>query len=126
MARTTKRSKRKVSGGRYIDYRKKRDYEILGTPTNTKVGKEKIKSVKKMGGERKYKILVAESVNVYNPKTKKYTKAKISGVIESPANRNFVKRNIITKGCIVKTDAGNVKITSRPGQVGVLDGILVE
>lgn len=125
MAKTTKRSKRKISGGRYKDYRKKRTYEILGLPTSTKVGKEKIKSVRIMGGKIKTKILVAESVNVYDPQTKKYKKAKILTVVESPANRHFVKRNIITKGCVVKTDAGNVKITSRPGQVGMLDGVLL-
>ncbi|MFH1511592.1 MAG: 30S ribosomal protein S8e, partial [Candidatus Woesearchaeota archaeon] len=33
--------------------------------------------------------------------------------------------NIITKGTIVDTDKGKVRITSRPGQDGTLNGVLV-
>jgi small subunit ribosomal protein S8e len=36
-----------------------------------------------------------------------------------------VRRNIITKGAVVDTDIGHVKITSRPGQSGALNGIKV-
>ena len=60
-----------------------------------------------------------------NPKTKKSQKAELKTVVESPANRNFVRRNIITKGSVVETSLGKVKITSRPGQEGTLNGVLV-
>ena len=46
-------------------------------------------------------------------------------VVDNPANRNFVKRNIMTKGTVVETDKGKVRITSRPGQEGSLNGVLV-
>ena len=58
MAKTTARSKRKTTGGRYKDYRKKRGHEILGQSTSTKIGNGKKKSVRSMGGKRKQKILV--------------------------------------------------------------------
>jgi small subunit ribosomal protein S8e len=32
----------------------------------------------------------------------------------------------MTKGAVVETAKGKVKITSRPGQVGVLQGVLVK
>ena len=49
----------------------------------------------------------------------------ILGVIENTANPNYVRRNIITKGAIVETPEGNAKVTSRPGQDGVINGILI-
>ena len=48
-----------------------------------------------------------------------------TGVIENTANPNYVRRNIITKGAIVETPEGNAKVTSRPGQDGVINGILI-
>jgi len=33
---------------------------------------------------------------------------------------------ILTKGAIVETELGKVKITSRPGQDGVLNGVLIQ
>ena len=49
----------------------------------------------------------------------------ILGVVENTANPNYVRRNIITKGAIVETPEGNAKVTSRPGQDGVINGILI-
>jgi hypothetical protein len=49
----------------------------------------------------------------------------ILSVVNNPSNVNYTRRNIITKGCIVKTEKGDVKITSRPGQTGTLQGIFV-
>ena len=49
----------------------------------------------------------------------------ILDVVENKANPNFVRRNIITKGAIVETSKGNAKVTSRPGQSGVISGVLL-
>ena len=61
-----------------------------------------------------------------DPKTKKYSRVKIDQVIDNPANRNFVRRNILTKGTIIKTSKGNAKIVSRPGQEGMLNAVLIK
>jgi len=61
----------------------------------------------------------------YN-RTKKYSKVKIKNVVENPANRHFVRRNILTKGTVVDTDKGKAKITNRPGQEGSINAVLVE
>ena len=58
-------------------------------------------------------------------KTKKIQKTEVLTVVDSPANRNFIRRNIITKGSILETKLGKVKVTSRPGQEGMLNGVLI-
>jgi len=125
MAISQKRSKRKVSTGKYIKYRKTKKNELGSNPTFTKIGKVKRKKVKEYGGNEKVRSLVAENINVYDPKSKKYKQAKIKTVVENPANRHFVRRNILTRGTIVDTEIGKAKITSRPGQEGTLNGILI-
>ena len=52
-------------------------------------------------------------------------KVKIKTIIENQANRNFVRRNIMNKGAIIDTEIGKAKITSRPGQDGTVNAILV-
>lgn len=124
MALTSQRSKRKASGGRYVAARKKRVFEIRNAPVLTRLGERRVRSVRVVGGHRKLKILQEQKVNVYDPKTKKHSIETISTIVENPANRHFVRRNIITKGAVVETPRGRVRITSRPGQVASLDGIL--
>ncbi len=120
------RSLRKPSGGRIRMARKKRKYELGREPVNTHLAPLRKKIIRVRGGNYKIKLLRADEVNVYNPKTGKTEKVKILNVIENPANPHFAQRNIITKGALVETPIGKVKITSRPGQHGVLNGVLVE
>jgi small subunit ribosomal protein S8e len=42
------------------------------------------------------------------------------------ANPNYVRRNLLTKGAILKTEIGRARITSRPGQDGVINAVLLE
>jgi small subunit ribosomal protein S8e len=77
------------------------------------------------GAGQKQRLFETNIVNVFNPKTKKVEKATLSSVVESPANRNFVRRNIITKGTVVETSAGNARVTNRPGQEGSVNAILI-
>ena len=53
-------------------------------------------------------------------------KPEILTVLENSANTHFVRRNIVTKGAVVETEIGKVKITSRPGQKGIVNGVLIE
>ncbi len=125
MATIQKRSKKKASGGRYKDYRKKRVYELAGTSALTSIGKDKNKKVRTHGGKYKFKLLNKDIVNIYSPKEKKYFKVKIKNILENPANRNFVRRNIMTKGAIIETEKGKARITNRPGQENVINAVLV-
>ena len=126
MAMVHSRSQKKQSGSRYIPFRKKRVYEMGSLPANTKVGKQVTRSHRAKAGIKKIRLLSAETANLFDPKTKKYQKAKIKTVIESAANRHFVRRNIITKGAIIETEAGKAKVTSRPGQHGIINAVLIQ
>jgi small subunit ribosomal protein S8e len=119
------RSKKNATGSRYTPFRAKRQFESGRVPTLTKVGPTKRKVIRIMGGDGKAILLTTDVANVLDTKNKKALKAKIKTVKENPANRNYVRRNIITKGCIIETDIGDVKVTSRPGQDGTVNGILV-
>lgn len=126
MAKTQTRSNRKISGSRYIDYRKKKLFELGRDPTFTKIGETSIRKVRVLGGKQKLILLGSDVANLYDPKTKKYKKAKIKTVKESPANRDFVRRNILTKGSIIETDSGLARISNRPGQEGIINAVLIQ
>jgi small subunit ribosomal protein S8e len=125
MATTQSRSKRKVSGGLYKKAKAKRKFELGREPTLPKLGERKIKKQRTIGGNTKIKILKAEFANVSNPKAKTVKKVKITGVLENPANPHYVRRNIITKGTIIDTELGKAKVTSRPGQEGAINAVLI-
>jgi small subunit ribosomal protein S8e len=115
---------KKISGGKYIKRRKKKSFELLGQKKTTKLGETKRKFKKTLGGNKKSFLLKTDSVNIQKGKT--MTKAKIKTVLETPSNRFLARQNIITKGAIVETDLGKVKITNRPTQEAILNGILIE
>jgi small subunit ribosomal protein S8e len=120
------RSLKKPSGGRIVLARKKRKYELGREPAFTKVGedREKKKLIRTYGGNRKVRLIEALYANVFeNGKGKK---VKILGVVENPANRQYVRRDIITKGAIIETEAGKAIVTSRPGQDGVVNAVLIK
>ncbi len=126
MARAQTRSKRKPSGGRYHFFRTKRKYELSGYPANTKLDKERqVRNDRVRAGQIKQVILSVNQISVSDPQGKS-TKTEIFNVIENPANPNLVRRNIITKGCVVETPLGKVRVTSRPGQEGSLSGVMVK
>ena len=116
---------RKVSGGRYKEDRKKKSFENLGQTRNVKLGEEKKKSLRAKGGNWKKFFLKAKFVNVLNDKNK-ISRVEIKNVLETPSNRFLARQNIITKGTVVETELGKVKITNRPSQEPVLNGILIE
>ena len=125
MARSQDRSKRKATGGRLVSFRSKRKSELAGYAANTKLSEEvKVKKVRVRGANRKNFLLSANMINVSDKKGK-VKKVAIKNVIENKANPHLVRRNVITKGAIVETELGKVKITSRPGQEAIVNGVLV-
>jgi len=119
------RSRRSSTGSLYRDFRKKKQYESGTEPTLTGIGATSRKVLRVMGGNKKANLMQAEFVNAFDKKTKKCIKAKIMTVKANPANPNYIRRNIITKGCTVGTDKGDVRVTSRPGQDGTVNGYLI-
>ena len=84
-----------------------------------------MKPVRTRGNNRKAKLLSDNYINVIDPETHRAVRSKVITVVENPSDPNYVRRNIITKGAIVQTEMGYAKVTSRPGQVGYLNGVIV-
>ena len=125
MVITQTRSRRSPTGSRYVAGRKTKQYESGREATLTKVGETKLKTLRVLGSNQKYVLLQSNDANIVDKKTNKSTKVKILSVKENPANSNYVRRNIITKGCTIETDKGDVIVTSRPGQDGTVNGYLI-
>lgn len=53
-------------------------------------------------------------------------KAKILNVVSSPDNPHHARENLMTKGALIETELGKARVTSRPGQHGVVNAVLVE
>jgi small subunit ribosomal protein S8e len=119
------KSRRKRTGGRLRLARKKRRFEIAPEVQHATIGPGTVKKYLVRGGGQKLRVLTANTVNVFDPSTKKSSVAKIVTVRENPANPNYVQRNIITKGAILATDVGLVRVRSRPGQDGTINAVRV-
>jgi len=116
--------KRKDSGGRKIVNRKKRRYETGFFPAETALGKNKSKIIRKHGGNEKIRLLAVNKANISDA-SGKTSKVEILRVIENPANVDYNRRGVITKGTMIATPLGTARVTSRPGQDGIVNAILV-
>ncbi len=117
---------KKISGGKYKKNRKRRFYEIKGQRRLVKLGEEKKKSRRTRGKNKKVFLLKAKFINVQMKGKNKNKRLEIKNVLETPSNKFLARQNVLTKGAIVETDAGKVRITNRPSHEGVLNGVLVE
>jgi small subunit ribosomal protein S8e len=120
------RSVRSMTGGRLRPSRKKRRVEIGRAPSDAHIGETRNRIIRTHGGNRKVRTLRATYANVADPKTGKSTRSVIETVEQNPANPNYVRRNLLTKGAIIKTGLGRARIVSRPGQDGVINAVLIE
>ncbi len=120
------RSLKKPSGGRIWASRNKRKREMGSEFIEPKIGPAKCIRMRTFGGDEKMNMLHTDVANVMDPKTGRAKKAKIITVVQNPADMHFVRRNILTKGAIIDTELGKAKVTSRPGQVGAVDAVLIE
>lgn len=120
------KSNRKPTGGRLVLCRGKRKYEISREKQFTKIGAQSLKQYRGMGGNCKVGMLLADFANVVDKKTNKVVKAKIINVYANSADPNYVQRNFINKGAMIETDVGNAIVTSRPGQDGAINAVLIE
>jgi len=117
--------KHKATGGKKIVNRKKRRYEKGFFPAETVIGKTKSKSMRKHGGNEKKRLLLINEANISNA-SGKTQKVKIDRVIKNPANVDYDRRGVITKGTMIATSLGTARVTSRPGQDGKVNAVLVD
>ncbi|HNX18508.1 MAG TPA: 30S ribosomal protein S8e [Methanoregula sp.] len=118
-------SVRKVTGGRRRPAQGKRRFEVGLAPADTHLGEKRIKFIRTMGGNIMIKSMREEYANVTNLSSGETRKVKIETVEENGANPNYVRRNLLTKGAIIRTEIGHARIMSRPGQDGVINAVLL-
>jgi len=116
--------KKKPSGGRKRAYRVKRKFEQGSFPTETILGEPKRKAARGRGGNVKIKVLIDKYACVTNPKSGKTEKVEIVRVVKNPVNIDYDRRGVITKGAIIETSLGLARVTSRPGQDGIINAVL--
>ncbi len=116
--------KRKPTGGKKRAYRAHRIFDAGRHPVETIEGEQKLKKVRGHAGIEKTKIVRASIVNVSDPETGKTEKLEIIDVVSNPANTDYNRRGVITKGTIVRTEKGLARIISRPGQNGTLSAVI--
>ncbi len=119
------KAKRSKTGRRTRYARGKRKFEIGRESLLTTIGANSIKVIRTKGNNRKTRVKTSNIAYVLDPKTQKTTKTEISTVKENPANIHYVRRNIINKGAIIETKIGKAKVTSRPGQSGTINAVLL-
>ena len=118
---------KKPTGGKIRPHRKKRKYEMGRDPVETLPAEEESRIIKRVrGGNRKVSLRYVAYANVLDPETKKVYKLKILRVRENPASVDFSRRGVITKGALIETEKGVARVTSRPGQDGVVNAVLLK
>lgn len=121
---THRGSVRKRTGGRKRHQRDRRKHELGREPTETTLDDQRLKTVSTRGTGRKVRALATDEALLSREGDTIMT--TIEDVIENGANPNYVRRNIITKGAIVKTADGRARVTSRPGQTGQVCAVAVD
>jgi len=117
---------RKLTGGKYRDFRKKKKYSLLGIERKVKLRDKKQKTLRGRGGNKKTILLRDNNANIIDPETKKAKKTKIINVLETPSNRFLARQNILVKSAIIETELGKAKITNRPSQEGMVQAVLIK
>jgi len=117
--------KKKSSGGRKRAYRGKRRFERGSFPVETTLGEPKRKIARGRGRRVKVKVLRDKYACVTDSKSGKTEKVEIMRVVKNPANVDYNRRGVMTKGAVIETSLGLARVTSRPGQNGIINAVLI-
>ena len=117
-------AKRRATGGRTKPLRGRLASERDGYAIEPLVGPTAVRSSRKRGGKTSAGVVFSDSANV-SDSSGKTSKSKILRVKKSPANRDYERRGVITKGAVIETEAGEAVVTSKPTDDGVVNAVLV-
>jgi small subunit ribosomal protein S8e len=117
-------TKNSGNGTKRLKFRDKKRSEVGNYFSATKLSDANVLSAKRRrGGAAGTKLKRAGFANLLTKEG--YKKTKITGVLESPDNKNFARQNIITKGTIINTEAGKAVVLNRPGREGAINARLI-
>lgn len=120
-----RRSTRTNTGARIRKARSKRKHQLGRTPTETLMGETSRRLVDSRSKNKKTPALRIDFVNVTDPSKNETVRAELLDVEKNEANMDYQRRKVITRGTIIKTSKGRARVTSRPGQHGVLNAVLI-
>jgi len=97
--------KRRHTGGRRADYRKKRKFELGRPPAMTKIGEKRIHTIRGRGGNLKFRAIRLDSGN-FSWGTEVCTrKVRVLDVVYNASNNELVRTKTLVKGAIILVDA---------------------
>jgi small subunit ribosomal protein S8e len=99
------RHKRRETGGRREQYRKKRKFESGRQGAMTKIGASRITEVRTRGGNHKYRALRLETGNFSWGTEVCSRKVRILDVMYNASNNELVRTKTLVKGAIILIDA---------------------
>ena len=79
-----------------------------------------------MGGNRKIRLQRTEVANIIDPTKGTTRNVKVLDVLDNEANKDFARRKVITRGALIETELGRARVTSRPGQQGIINAVLLK
>lgn len=150
---TCGRNKRSKSGAKYVKNQKKRKNTMGRQPSNTKIGEERIRTVRVRGGNHKERALRLNNGVFTFLSTSFSTNTGIESVVYHPSCNELMRTNTLTRGSVVRINAepfsGEIKkveqcksdtplmdmfskgflyaiLTSRPGQRGEANGYILQ
>ena len=115
----------KITGGRRIPLRTRRKYEIDRYPSEPTNGAQITFTRRSRGNNRKTSLKSIDFVNLATGGAK-VKKVKIIKVLDNATNNDYKRRGIITKGAILETSGGKCQVVSKPGQIGIVNAVLVK
>ena len=103
------RHKRRATGGRKANLKKKRLYESGRPPANTKLGPSRIHELRVRGGNMKYRAMRLDHGNFSWGSEVVSRKARVLDVVYNASNNELVRTKTLVKNCIVQIDAAPFK-----------------
>ena len=106
--------------------RSRRKYETDRYPNEAITGDKTVVKRRVRGNNTKSSIKTIDFVNVADTTSGKVNKLKILRVSKNPANKDYERRGVISKGAILETDLGMARVVSKPGQDGNVNAVLIK
>jgi len=115
----------KITGGRRIPLRVRRKYEMDRYPNEPTNGAQVTITRRVRGNNKKTALKTIDFINLATGEAK-VKKVKIIKVLDNATNNDYKRRGIITKGAILETQEGKCRVISKPGQLGIVNAILLK
>jgi len=97
--------KRRKTGGKRPIVRKKRKFELGRPAANTKMGVKRVRVVRTMGGNRKFRALRLETGNYSWGSEGISRKTRVLDVVYNSSNNELVRTKTLVKNAIIQIDS---------------------